>query len=254
MASELELRELVAQMERGELTAEEESKIWQLIEQMPADVAAEVAQATPPQPASKRGRPRKQTTQAPQATAPHRTRQRAMPGLKDSASATAETLTEPSPEPTGESTAEDTRRGAKPTKLEKQLVNFYFSIGVTVSWLNARDGTTIVSQAEARAHEVTQYAQHHPAFKEWLEHLIERSDLVVLLAGHAQLGSAIMANHGMLPQDIGRTLKAELKTRMQQRAERQDAKRAARTAATSGLNGSTPETGYPYTPIPRDRA
>lgn len=105
------------------------------------------------------------------------------------------------------------RGGARVPKLQKQLEHFYMSIGLGVSYLNATDGMIIVSQAEARAREVYAYAQHHPAFKDWLETFLERSDLVVLIGGHLTLVSALAKNHGVIPADIGKAVISRVRQR-----------------------------------------
>lgn len=113
------------------------------------------------------------------------------------------------------------RGGARLTKLEKRLRETYMGIGFAVSYVNAQDGLIIVSMANARAHEVYQYAQSHPEFKYYLETLLERSDLLMLVTGHLTLAGAIMRNHGLIPQDVGKSLLANIKRRISVKSEKE---------------------------------
>lgn len=113
------------------------------------------------------------------------------------------------------------RGGARLTKLEKRLRETYMGIGFAVSYVNAQDGLIIVSMANARAHEVYQYAQSHPEFKYFLENLLERSDLLILVTGHLTLAGALLRNHGLIPQDVGKSLIAKIKQRIQIKSEKE---------------------------------
>lgn len=134
----------------------------------------------------------------------------------------------------------------KATRLEKNLQNAYYSVGLLASWFNTMDGEIIASQAEARAAEVARYASHHPEFKYWLEGALEKSDLMAMIAGHATLATALMLNHGMVPRDLAGVVGTSLKERIRARAER-NARKAAETAAkVSGF----PNSFKGYTPNP----
>jgi hypothetical protein len=259
MDSLRQVQQTMAQMESSQLTPEQETLLWETLDQetqqlSPSQLREVLAPVTPapvtpaPQTKTRRGRPRGSKNNTTDSGMPQENN---IPDIKipGSIKSVKSKLETPSIESTPpEIVKDEIARGSHPTKLEKNITNLYYSLGVSVSWINLQDGLTIADQAEARAHEVAIYAQHHPAFKQWLEHFIEKSDLYMLLAGHAQLTSTILANHHIVPQDIGHAIKTEVKARLNARLDKQRAKQNA--ASTAASNGAQP---YPFGPLPRTR-
>lgn len=90
-------------------------------------------------------------------------------------------------------------RTPKFKKFERQTLENIQKIGALLAPFSLMDSITIVTMAEARAKEITDYAEVDPKFFNALNNMYSASPLISMITGLGYLGLALMSNHGINP-------------------------------------------------------
>lgn len=100
-------------------------------------------------------------------------------------------------------TAPRTTRGGS---LEKRIGASLTTIGVGITLMSPKDGETVIAGVPAVAKSLSNLADQNPAVKANLERALTAGAWSGVLAAVLPIGIGIMANHGMVPENVAKML------------------------------------------------
>lgn len=92
--------------------------------------------------------------------------------------------------------------GVRKTNIERELVQWFTFIGMTVSMFNQFDGMIIVQRAEPLGHAWANLCRQNKAVEKVIQSLLQTSAVGEVLMATSSVIIPIMANHEMLPSNL----------------------------------------------------
>ena len=90
----------------------------------------------------------------------------------------------------------------RPPGLERQITEFFFTLGMLYSPINGFDGAAVMSAAEANGKAHANMCQKNKRYKELWERMLEVSSIGEIVGATAQMVIPIMINHNVIPPNI----------------------------------------------------